>query len=152
MSEEESMRKEQRNKSRSEWSYELFHTNNNSNNKVNVCEREPIKKFFFCFLGTLLLKKQQFSEAEKIYRGLIKRNPENHSYYQQLAAALQADTAEQKLSLFQDMKEQYPKAQAPQRLALDVAEGKKNITHLADFKSFLWRTKASQSNLLNPCD
>ena len=60
----------------------------------------------------------------KIYEGLIKRNPENHAYYHGQATARHADSAEQKLELFAKAKEQYPRAQAPQRLALDVAKGR----------------------------
>ena len=60
----------------------------------------------------------------KIYEGLIKRNPENHAYYHGQATARHADSAEQKLELFAKAREQYPRAQAPQRLALDVAGGK----------------------------
>ena len=60
----------------------------------------------------------------KIYEGLIKRNPENHAYYHGQATARHADSAEQKLELFAKAREQYPRAQAPQRLALDVAKGR----------------------------
>ena len=60
----------------------------------------------------------------KIYEGLIKRNPENHAYYHGQSSARHADSAEQKLELFAKAKEQYPRAQAPQRLALDVAKGR----------------------------
>ena len=59
----------------------------------------------------------------KIYEGLIKRNPENHAYYHGQATARHADSADQKLELFAKAREQYPRAQAPQRLALDVAKG-----------------------------
>ena len=64
------------------------------------------------------------SEAVKIYEGLIKRNPENHAYYHGQATARHADSADQKLELFAKAREQYPRAQAPQRLALDVAKGR----------------------------
>ena len=76
------------------------------------------------FLGVHLIKNNQHGKAEEVYRELIKRNPENHVYYGQLAVATGVDSdPEKKLKLLQDMREQYPKVQAPQRLALDVAEG-----------------------------
>jgi hypothetical protein len=54
----------------------------------------------------------------------MKRNPENHCYYQQLAVATGVDTdPEKKLQLLLELQEQFPKVHAPQRLALDVAEG-----------------------------
>ena len=55
---------------------------------------------------------------------MIKRNPENHLYYNQLAVAIGAEfEPEKKLNLFLDLKAQYPKVHAPERLALNVAEG-----------------------------
>ena len=76
------------------------------------------------FSGVHLIKNSQPSKAEEVYRELIKRNPENHVYYGQLAVATGVDSdPEKKLMLLKDMREQYPKVQAPQRLALDVAEG-----------------------------
>ena len=63
------------------------------------------------------------SEAEEIYRELLTRNPENHAYYHNLLDAMGAETEEQKLALYAEYREKYPKAQAPQRLPMDVAQG-----------------------------
>lgn len=71
-----------------------------------------------------MIKNNRHAEAEEIFRELIKRNPENHLYYNQLAVAVGAEfDAEKKLELFQQLREKYPKVHAPQRLALNVAEG-----------------------------
>ena len=42
--------------------------------------------------ASLHLELGQFEEAEKIYRDLLRRNPENHSYYKGLEGALRAGT------------------------------------------------------------
>jgi len=81
------------------------------------------KPFWLETKASLLIASDKHSEAVKIYEGLIKRNPENHAYYHGQSSARHADSAEQKLELFAKAKEQYPRAQAPQRLALDVAKG-----------------------------
>jgi len=81
------------------------------------------KPFWLETKASLLIASDKHSEAIKIYEGLIKRNPENHAYYHGQATARHADSDEQKLELFAKAKEQYPRAQAPQRLALDVAKG-----------------------------
>jgi len=73
--------------------------------------------------GLNMIKANRLEEAEKIYLGLIKRNPENHLYYHQLIEARGASTVEDKLALYAEMGEKYPKAQSPQRLSLDIADG-----------------------------
>ena len=72
--------------------------------------------------GVILIKANRLAEAEKIYRSLIQRNPENHLYYHQLEVATNSTTIEAKLALYAEMSEKYPKAQSPQRLSLDIAE------------------------------
>ena len=71
----------------------------------------------------------------KIYEGLIKRNPENHAYYHGQATARHADSADEKLELFAKAREQYPRAQAPQRLALDVAKGIYELLYMYIFQT-----------------
>lgn len=73
--------------------------------------------------GLNLIRTQRLAEAEKIYTELIRRNPENHHYYQQLALAKSASSDSEKLELYAKMAEKYPKAQSPQRIALDIAQG-----------------------------
>ncbi len=58
-----------------------------------------------------------------MYRDLIKRNPENHSYYRQLEVAIGAESIEQKMAIYSEYREKHPKAQAPDRIPLDISEG-----------------------------
>ena len=76
----------------------------------------------YLFLGANMIKVNRLEEAEKLYLGLIKRNPENHMYYHQLEVAKGATTIEEKLEIYAEMSEKYPKAQSPQRLALEIAQ------------------------------
>lgn len=49
-----------------------------------------LKSLHYCITpGSLLLELKQFKEAERIYRDLLRRNPENKHYYQELEKALQ---------------------------------------------------------------
>ena len=52
-----------------------------------------------------MIKANRLEEAEKIYLGLIKRNPENHLYYHQLETARGATTVEDKLAIYAEMGE-----------------------------------------------
>lgn len=78
----------------------------------------------------LLMAKGEHQESEKIFTGLVKRNPENHAYYRKLESASQFETVEQKLEMYKKMREAYPKSAAPQRLPLEIAKGmlQKNAT------------------------
>ena len=64
------------------------------------------------------------SKAADIYRGLIKRNPENHEYYTLLAEAMGIQSENEHLAMYDEYRKLFPKAQAPQRLPLNVAHGK----------------------------
>lgn len=61
--------------------------------------------------------------ASTLYRQLLERNPEKHAYYDPLLEAEGAGTEDRKLAVFKEMGEKFVKAQAPQRLALNVATG-----------------------------
>jgi len=39
--------------------------------------------------GSLFLEMNHFKEAEKVFRELLRRNPENTTYYQELEKSLQ---------------------------------------------------------------
>jgi len=73
--------------------------------------------------GKQLLIKEDHEAAAEIFRGLVDRNPENHSYYKHLLKALKAEGVDDQLALYDVYKDKFPKAQSPQRLALDVAQG-----------------------------
>ncbi|XP_046394061.1 N-alpha-acetyltransferase 15, NatA auxiliary subunit [Ischnura elegans] len=73
--------------------------------------------------GKLYLELEQYREAIIIYKELLKRNPENTMYYQKLQEALQLQTVEERLKLFETYQEMFPRAQAPRRLPLNYATG-----------------------------
>jgi len=74
--------------------------------------------------GDQLLALDRHEAAADIYRGLVDRNPENHSYYKRLLKATKSDeSVEKQLALYDEYKAKFPKAQSPQRLQLDVAQG-----------------------------
>ena len=79
------------------------------------------------------------SKAADIYRGLIKRNPENHEYYTLLAEAMGIQSETEHLAMYEEYRKLFPKAQAPQRLPLNVAHGKypKTIKNNSNIVSFL---------------
>ena len=64
------------------------------------------------------------TKAADIYKGLIKRNPENHAYYTQLAESMDVKTEESQLAMYAEYRQMFPKAQAPQRLPMNFAHGK----------------------------
>ena len=44
-------------------------------------------------------------EASEVFRGLIKRNPENRNYYLKLEEALGLSTPEERIKLYDELKE-----------------------------------------------
>ncbi|TRY74013.1 hypothetical protein TCAL_06697 [Tigriopus californicus] len=78
---------------------------------------------FLTTKGSLLLKLDRAGEAKAIFEELIQRNPENHESYKFLEQASGADTPAKKLAIYVKYRGFYPKAQAPQRLPLNYAEG-----------------------------
>ena len=73
--------------------------------------------------GKYLLELGRFEEAEAVYVELLKRNPENHEYYRQLEVARKAETEQDKLKIYDEYREKFPRAQAPKRLPLNLATG-----------------------------
>lgn len=73
--------------------------------------------------GSLLLELKQFKEAERIYRDLLRRNPENKHYYQELEKALQLENPDDRFNLYMKYSELYPRAQAPKRIPLSFTSG-----------------------------
>ncbi|KAF3905448.1 hypothetical protein ABW20_dc0103635 [Dactylellina cionopaga] len=60
--------------------------------------------------------------AEKAYRVLLERNPEKRLYYSGLEKSLNVE-GEDKLKIYEELAEQYPRADAPKRIPLDFQEG-----------------------------
>ena len=87
--------------------------------EAQICDKLSLQET----RGLNFIKCGKLNEAEKIYTELLQRNPENHLYYHQLAVATKATSVEAKLALYKELGEKYPKAQSPQRLSLDIAQG-----------------------------
>lgn len=71
----------------------------------------------------LLLQKEKTGLAGDVYRGLINRNPENWAYYTGLEEATKPSSEEDRLKLYKDIEQLFPRASAPRRLPLNFAEG-----------------------------
>ncbi|MCL4127711.1 UNVERIFIED_CONTAM: hypothetical protein GTU68_030789 [Idotea baltica] len=87
----------------------------------NICDKVTLQEI----RGELLMKLGRSEESAEVYRGLVARNPENRSYYLQLEVALKLESEEEKLKLYEEMKEKYPKAHVPKRLPLNYATGER---------------------------
>jgi hypothetical protein len=73
--------------------------------------------------GKLNLELKRYKEAELYYKDLLMRNPENTTYYARLQEAQQLTTASEKLKMFSEFQELFPRALAPRRLPLTYATG-----------------------------
>ncbi|EPS36740.1 hypothetical protein H072_9699 [Dactylellina haptotyla CBS 200.50] len=61
-------------------------------------------------------------DAEKAYRVLLDRNQEKRSYYAGLEKSLGLE-GDARLKIYEELAEQYPRADAPKRIPLDFQEG-----------------------------
>jgi hypothetical protein len=77
----------------------------------------------FLIAGKLNLELKRYKEAELYYKDLLMRNPENTTYYARLQEAQQLTTASEKLNMFSEFQELFPRALAPRRLPLTFATG-----------------------------
>lgn len=75
------------------------------------------------FKAELCLKSRRNDEAAREYWSLLDRNPENGAYYYGLVEAHNLLKEDQKLQLYSDIAQKYPKAWLPKRLPLDHATG-----------------------------
>jgi peptide alpha-N-acetyltransferase len=73
--------------------------------------------------GKLNLELKRYKDAEVYYKELLLRNPENTAYYVRLQEAQQLTTASEKLNMFSEFQEMFPRALAPRRLPLTYATG-----------------------------
>ena len=93
---------------------------------AHLDEYEPAICDKICFReirGKYLLELGRFDEADAVYVELLKRNPENHEYYKQLELARKAETEEDKLKIYDEYVEKFPRAQVPKRLPLNFLTG-----------------------------
>lgn len=84
-----------------------------------ICDKLSIKETF----GKLNLELKRYKDAEVYYKELLLRNPENTAYYVRLQEAQQLTTASEKLNMFSEFQEMFPRALAPRRLPLTYATG-----------------------------
>ena len=73
--------------------------------------------------GKYLLELGRDAEAEVVYAALLKRNPENHEYYLQLEKARGAESIDDRLKIYDEYHEKFPRAHAPKRLPLNFLTG-----------------------------
>uniref|UniRef100_A0A158P9G8 N-alpha-acetyltransferase 16, NatA auxiliary subunit n=1 Tax=Angiostrongylus cantonensis TaxID=6313 RepID=A0A158P9G8_ANGCA len=103
--------------------------------KVTYMERRG--KSLFTFLDSaILMELQRMEEAEKVYRQLIDRNPENISYYCSLEICLRlgegAPIAD-RVSMYDSLAERHKRAAAPRRQPLYILEGPELSRRLDDW-------------------
>ncbi|KAI9815875.1 MAG: hypothetical protein M1832_005185 [Thelocarpon impressellum] len=72
-----------------------------------------------------LLKLGRHAEAEKAYRAMIDRNPENRAYFAGLEQAMGAKEGDRKSmkTMYDEYAEKNPRGDAPRRIPLDFLEG-----------------------------
>jgi len=85
-------------------------------------------------LGRLHLNLGEFAQAESAYHKLIKMNQEDEAYYNGLAKALQIENnSTEKLKMYKEICEQYPRAYLPKRLPLNCTEGEEFMSYLRPY-------------------
>lgn len=73
--------------------------------------------------GSLHLELKNLREAEKVFRELLRRNPENNWYYHELERSLELTNPVDRYNLYMQYAEMYPRAQAPKRIPLSFTTG-----------------------------
>lgn len=86
---------------------------------TSICDKVTLAELN----GELMMKLDRHDAASEIYRNLVNRNPENRDYYLKLEEALGLKTVEERLKLYEELKEKTPRAQVPKRLPLNYAKG-----------------------------
>ncbi|GLG97471.1 NMDA receptor-regulated protein 1 [Gryllus bimaculatus] len=84
-----------------------------------ICDKLSVMETW----GKLYLELGRHKDAERIYKQLLHRNPENTGYYIKLQEALQLETSMDRLRMFDEYQALYPRALAPRRLPLNYAKG-----------------------------
>ena len=83
-------------------------------NKLAIAE---IKYDLYMHLGTI-------DRAETIVYDLIERNAENKKYYHMLEKCLNLTNIDDRIKLYENLIEKYPKADAPKQIRLQFLTGK----------------------------
>lgn len=97
--------------------------------EASICDKITLKEL----KGKYFLSLDKHAEAEKVYVDLLKRNPENHEYYRQLEKARKAEDQEDRLAIYVEYHEKFPRAHAPNRLPLSFLKGPKLVNRLATY-------------------
>lgn len=74
-------------------------------------------------MGDLCLKLQRFDKAMEIFMELIKRNPDNATYFKNYIQARQLSSDEDIIKFYKEMSDEFPSSLCVRRLPLDVAKG-----------------------------
>lgn len=81
--------------------------------------------------ASIYMKLGRKNEASKVYRALIKRNPDNFKYYKLLEASLDIqDNNRLRKALYDKFKNFYPKADPPKFMPLTFVTDKQELTQL----------------------
>jgi len=86
---------------------------------TSICDKVTLAEL----RGDLMMKLGREDAASDVYRSLVSRNPENRDYYLKLEESLGLTTVEEKLKLYEELREKTPRAQVPKRLPLNYATG-----------------------------
>uniref|UniRef100_A0A1A8C456 N(Alpha)-acetyltransferase 15, NatA auxiliary subunit n=2 Tax=Nothobranchius kadleci TaxID=1051664 RepID=A0A1A8C456_NOTKA len=92
-----------------------------SNYEKQICDKLAVEET----RGEVLLKLERLDEAADVYKRLQERNPENWSYYYGLEKALKPGSVEEKLKIYEETWEKFPKGLVPRRLPLNFLSGEK---------------------------
>ena len=95
----------------------------------SICDKINLKEI----KGRYLLSLGREEEAEKIYVDLLKRNQENHEYYQQLEVSRKAKTIDERMAIYMEYQEKYPRAHATKKLPLFFLTGKRFEAKLINY-------------------
>lgn len=88
----------------------------------------------------ILMKLENFKEAQLVIRSLLKRNPDNIIYYNDLITALKIEADDDlKFNLFQKLAKFYPKSDLPKFLPLTFLKGDVFESYLKDYLSSLFK-------------
>ncbi|KAK3099145.1 hypothetical protein FSP39_000123, partial [Pinctada imbricata] len=71
----------------------------------------------------LLCRVGRSEQAVDLYKDLINRNPENWQYYKMLEDTSKPGSMEERLKIYTDYEEMFPRASAPRRIPLNFTEG-----------------------------
>lgn len=74
-------------------------------------------------MGDLYRKLKRFDLSQDVFMDLIRRNPDNGSYFKKYIKAKQLTSNEEIIQFYKDMTNEFPSSLCVRRLPLDVADG-----------------------------